>query len=162
MKMIIIVILLIILYYNEGYILQSNNIMKSSSSSRSRSRKYLLIKPNVNHDEVDEVKNIYSEYLLKEKSKATIHKAIDVPKLEDISTAIKKSKRTAQSKEFCVRSGGYPNNAIKYDMYKLLTATALYNHDLQKINNKEKVKIKENRCIELKTVRETMVAFGIL
>ena len=33
---------------------------------------------------------------------------------------------------------------------------------LQKINNKEKVKMKENRCIELKTVRETMVAFGIL
>jgi len=158
MKMItmIMILLLIILNYNYSYILKLNRIINNNSNTK----KYLLIKPNIN-DNHDEVVNIYNDYLLKDKSKA-IHKVIDVPKLEDITKSIKKTKRTPQSKDFCIRSGGYPNNDIKYDMYKYITANALCNHDIQKINAKEKVKLKENRCIELKMVRESMMTFGIL
>ena len=113
MKMItmIMILLLIILNYNYSYILKLNRIINNNSNTK----KYLLIKPNIN-DNHDEVVNIYNDYVLKDKSKA-IHKVIDVPKLEDITKSIKKTKRTPQSKDFCIRSGGYPNNDIKYDMY---------------------------------------------
>ena len=155
--MIIIILLLIILNYSDSYILTlNNNIIKQSNT-----RRYLFFKPDYINKE-DEVVNIYSDYLLKDKSKGAIHKVINVPELQAIKTSISETKRSQQSKEFCIRSGGYPNNDIKYTMYKYIAASAIHNNNLQKINANEKSKMKESRCIELKLTRETMMTFGIL
>lgn len=90
------------------------------------------------------------------------HHVIEVPRLEDIKATINSSKRTQQSKEFCIRSGGYPDNNIKNDMYNFLLATSLYQHDLVKISQAEKEKLQMKKCVELKIERETMMTFGIL
>jgi len=129
-----------------------SNIVSSSNSNK---KKYLI-----SDDSNDSSSsNDRSKY---------VHKVIDVPKLENIKTTIMNSKRTQQSKEFCIRSGGYPDNDIKDDIYKYLLASATFQNDLTKASISVKQKLKKEDCQQQKLKkedcqqREIMVTFGIL
>ena len=154
--------------YNDNDVINDSNTMKpylfndddsndsnDSSSSSSNMKQYLI--SDDSNDSNDSSSNDRSKY---------VHKVIDVPKLEHIKTTIMNSKRTQQSKEFCIRSGGYPDNDIKDDIYKYLLASASFQNDLTKASISVKQQLKKEKCQQqqqqLQNQREIMVTFGIL
>ena len=133
----------------------SNDSNNDSSNSNSNMKQYLI--SDDSNDSNDSSSNDRSKY---------VHKVIDVPKLENIKTTIMNSKRTQQSKEFCIRSGGYPDNDIKDDIYKYLLASASFQNDLTKASISVKQKLKKEECQQQQqqqqNQKEIMVTFGIL
>ena len=50
---------------------------------------------------------------------------VEVPDITEIEDRAINSKRSSSSKDFCTRSGGYPDIDIKTDIYTLLYATQI-------------------------------------
>jgi hypothetical protein len=72
------------------------------------------------------------------------------------------SKRTSKSKDYCIRSGGYPDSNIKNDIYTYLLATATYQNDLIKASNNKKENLKKEESHQVLNHEEVMATFGIL
>ena len=53
---------------------------------------------------------------------------VEIPDISEIENRAIHSKRSSSSKEFCTRSGGYPDVDIKTDIYTLLYATQIRNY----------------------------------
>jgi len=169
MKLSIIVVLIVVVLCVDSITcyIRTTTFRKTSTIVRN----LFIVPDRTTNSNDDTINNNIKQYLITDDNKTNnknddnshlTHHVIDVPSLNEIKATIASSKRTKKSKEFCVRTGGYPDNNIKANIYNYILASSLYQHDLVKIKTAEKEKLKIQKCVELKIEREAMMTFGIL
>lgn len=85
-----------------------------------------------------------------------------VPSINELDNAVRTSTRTRASKEFCIKSCGYPNREVKEGVYLLLWSTMTKHLELEELKLAKAMAEKEGRKSDVMRYEADLAAFGLI
>lgn len=85
-----------------------------------------------------------------------------VPTVSELNNAVRRSRRTESSKDFCMKSGGYPDKDVKEGVYLLVWSMLTKNLELEELKRAKSAAEKEGRIADAMRYADDLSTFGLI